>query len=98
MLMTKRRVEIRAKVLAACEELIGLGRYPTGRALVERCGGHTLATVVRLRDEFIAAQLIDHTVLWPNWTEARFVDGPDPNRRPHAKRRDARRAECEVTS
>lgn len=118
MLLTPRRREIRARVLAACQTLIAAGKYPTAAELKVLCPDRGPTLLNRLRDQFVRSKEIDPTVLWPAWTaeeriaagpdpetvsgwpewtdEVVYAPGPEPGRRPRAKRRDARRRECEV--
>ena len=80
MLMTARRREIRARVLAACQTLIAAGKYPTAARLKALCPDRGPTVLGRLRDEFIELKEIDHTALWPLWAwEDSYADGPDPD-------------------
>lgn len=93
---TQRRVEVRAKVLYACRDLIGRGVKPTGRNLRALCRGHGYSLLVAVRDDLIEAGEIAVAQFWgpkadllrwelgpaSSWTKYdRFVWGLGPGNR-----------------
>lgn len=77
MKLTRRRAELLPKALAACQELIGRGIYPTGPKLCEKCPGCRRTILLLLRDHLIESGAITVVQFWPESTDAiRFGLGP----------------------
>jgi hypothetical protein len=90
MLITPRRAEIQAKVLAACRELLKRGEYPSGLKLQELCPGRYSHSLIQHRN-----LLVDRGLLSGDQLQALKSMSYGKGR---PKRRDARRSAGEVTS